>query len=367
MNAKLLTARRIRKLILIGQTATLLALLIFTIRNFLVVHFHEYPASALILALGFLPSLLLLPWARRLMSYILTINALVVVSLVFSLMREWALAGSFVLVPVFSLLFRDRATYIFGTVTSLITLVVLTLSDSPGPSQSATMANLFDSVTVFLELIFLIYFIIRLILRTSVKEATHLQTIRVLTRSVEARDTYTFGHSDRVATMGRMIAEYHSSRIDPTLVYESGLIHDVGKLSIPDQILSKPGRLTPEEFAVIKRHPVDGAKLCERLGMSSSLIDGVKYHHERWDGRGYPLGLSQAQIPLIGRILCVADSLDAMASRRAYREALDIDRIRQEVSDGSGTQFDPDIAALTLLHWESIAAYLEDKHRARQA
>ena len=367
MNAKLLTARRIRKLILIGQTASLLALFMLTIRNFLVAHFHEYPVIALILAVGFLPSLVPLPWARRFMSYILTVNALVVVSLVFALMREWALSGSFVLVPVFSLLFRDRATYIFGTVTALLALIVLTLSDPTGLSQSQTMANLFDGVTVFLELIFLIYFIIRFMLRTSVREATHLQTIRVLTRSVEARDTYTFGHSDRVATMGRMIAEYHSSRIDPTLVYESGLVHDVGKLSVPDQILLKPGRLTAEEFAVIKRHPIEGAKLCERLGMSSSLIDGVKYHHERWDGRGYPLGLSRAQIPLIGRILCIADSLDAMASRRAYREALDIGRIRQEISDGSGTQFDPDVAALTLLHWESIAAYLEDKHRAREA
>lgn len=188
-------------------------------------------------------------------------------------------------------------------------------------------------------------------------EAKDLQTILSLTRSVEAKDVYTRGHSERVAHIAELLAT-DIPYINQKQVYYSGLIHDVGKLTTPDSILLKTGRLTGEEFEIIKNHTVEGAHICRSLEISDDLIKGVLYHHERWDGKGYPEGLKGEEIPLIGRILCVADSIDAMASNRAYRDALSFEYIYNEIEKGRGTQFDPEIADLCLSKFNQITYYL---------
>jgi HD-GYP domain-containing protein (c-di-GMP phosphodiesterase class II) len=170
-------------------------------------------------------------------------------------------------------------------------------------------------------------------------------TLRALVSAIDAKDAYTCGHSERVAWLGRELGK--AAGLDDQMVerlYLSGLLHDVGKIGIPESVLTKPGKLTKEEFDIIKTHPRLGGKIIHGVRQMQDLVPGVLYHHERYDGRGYPEGLSGEDIPLFGRLLCLADSFDAMSSTRTYRKALPLDKVLQEVHDCAGSQFDPDLA-----------------------
>ena len=129
-------------------------------------------------------------------------------------------------------------------------------------------------------------------------------------------------------------------------VYLSGLLHDVGKIGVPESVLTKPGRLTDEEFAAIRKHPTIGGQILGNIRQLQDIIPGVLYHHERWDGRGYPHMIAGENIPLMGRIICVADSFDAMSSTRTYRPALPLETVLEEIRRCAGTQFDPMLARL---------------------
>jgi putative nucleotidyltransferase with HDIG domain len=166
--------------------------------------------------------------------------------------------------------------------------------------------------------------------------------VQALTAALDAKSSYTRGHSDRVAELSWSIArklglgdqEAESARI-------AGHLHDIGKIGIPDSIISKPGSLLPEEFAAMKRHPVIGASLVKQVAHLSGFAPSVRSHHERWDGSGYPDGLAGEAIPLEARIICIADSFDAMTSARSYREQIDAQSAVDEMRRCSGTQFDP--------------------------
>lgn len=219
------------------------------------------------------------------------------------------------------------------------------------------MVYLLAQLAILTILFFFIYVIVKELVAHSVVETKHVQTVSSLSRSVEAKDYYTRGHSGRVAGIAVILAAHYGG-LDRKTVYSSGLIHDVGKLTTPDYILIKNGPLTPKEQLEMRKHPLEGAKICRSLGISEELIDGVLYHHERWDGKGYPEGLIGENIPLLGRLLCVADCIDAMASNRSYRQALSFEHICSELELGKGTQFDPHIATLALTHWEEITQFI---------
>ena len=152
-----------------------------------------------------------------------------------------------------------------------------------------------------------------------------------------------------VAKYTRMIAS-HMNFTEEELdnIYYIGLLHDVGKMSIPDAILNKPAKLTPEERKIIETHTTQGAEMLKEFSAIPDIISGALYHHERYDGTGYPQGLKCDDIPLIARIICVADSYDAMSSFRCYRDALSKEEIMNELDVCAGKQFDPEIAAIML-------------------
>ncbi len=166
-----------------------------------------------------------------------------------------------------------------------------------------------------------------------------------LTSAVDAKDAYTCGHSERVALIGRELA-LASGMTDSQVerIYMGGLLHDVGKIGVPELVLQKAGRLTQEEFEQIKRHPAIGAKILHDIKQISDIIPGVMHHHERYDGKGYPSGLAGEQIPLMGRIICLADCFDAMTTSRTYRKALPLEVALAEIRRCAGTQFDPALA-----------------------
>lgn len=167
-----------------------------------------------------------------------------------------------------------------------------------------------------------------------------------LVAALDARDAYTAGHSEAVARMAMGIAgELRLSREDQELIYQSGLVHDIGKIGVPEGLLEKPGPLTPAERIAIQSHSLIGSQILEMGAMSRALIDAVRYHHERMDGRGYPEGLKGDEIPLAARIIAVADAFDAMVSHRPYRDALTRDVAIERLQDGTGTQFDEEVVA----------------------
>lgn len=178
-----------------------------------------------------------------------------------------------------------------------------------------------------------------------------LGTLRSMTRAIDARDSYTQGHSERVAKLAFELArQLQLPESACQEIYLAGILHDIGKIGIPDSVLLKAGPLTEEEFETVKLHPVIGFRIIEQLAKLDFTLPGILHHHERWDGRGYPEKLAGTDIPLMARILAVADSFDAMTSSRPYRHHMPLARAKKIISEGAGTQWDPDIVA-AFLQW----------------
>jgi putative nucleotidyltransferase with HDIG domain len=169
-----------------------------------------------------------------------------------------------------------------------------------------------------------------------------LGTIRALAAAIDERDPYTRGHSERVTQYSITIAR--TLGLDELAIETdkiSALLHDIGKIGIDDKVLKKPGFLTPEEFEVMKQHPVKGAHIMKSIEQMREMIPGMKYHHEQWDGNGYPDHLKGEEIPLIARIISVADTFDAMTTNRPYQKALNLEFTLQKITGNAGIKYDP--------------------------
>lgn len=178
--------------------------------------------------------------------------------------------------------------------------------------------------------------------KTAQIEKMTFETIATISSMLEARDSYTKGHSVRVAEYSVMLAERAGWREQAILnLQHIALLHDIGKVGIPDHVLNKPGKLTEEEFAIIKSHTIIGADILKEIKSIPEIEAGARYHHERYNGTGYPCGLAAEEIPAVARIIGIADAFDAMNSKRIYRDSLSPEVIRKELVNGKGTQFDP--------------------------
>jgi HD-GYP domain-containing protein (c-di-GMP phosphodiesterase class II) len=181
------------------------------------------------------------------------------------------------------------------------------------------------------------------------QHALFMGTLEALTAAIDAKDRYTCGHSERVAYLAHELALAHGlSPAAAERVRISGLLHDVGKIGVPEAVLTKPGRLSEDEFAAVRLHPTIGHRILKDIPQLQDVLPGVLHHHERWDGDGYPAGLAGEHIPLIGRVLAVADAFDAMSSTRSYRAAMPRERALAEIARSAGTQLDPELARLFL-------------------
>jgi len=195
-------------------------------------------------------------------------------------------------------------------------------------------------------------------IKTQENENLSLRIVQTLAEAIDAKDNYTNGHSGRVAKYTREIARrfgYSQKRQDE--IYMMGLLHDVGKIGVPDAVINKPAKLTEEEYAQIKTHPVMGDRILKNIRERPKLAVGARWHHERYDGTGYPDGLSGDKIPEEARIIAVADAYDAMTSRRSYRGILPQDIVRNEIKNGKGKQFDPAFADIMLAMIEEDEDY----------
>ena len=185
-----------------------------------------------------------------------------------------------------------------------------------------------------------------------------LQTMQTFSNFIDTKDPNTKGHSTRVAYYSRELAkQLRLPNRDVELIYYIALMHDIGKIYIPDEILNKPGKLTPDERAIIETHAAKGAEILKDFTAIAGIADGARYHHEHYDGSGYPMGLAGEKIPFLARIICVADSYDAMSSDRCYRPRLKKSEIISELKKNSGTQFDPEVVECMLKLIDSDGFY----------
>lgn len=186
-------------------------------------------------------------------------------------------------------------------------------------------------------------------------------TMHALIAAIDAKDPYTRGHSDRVSTFAAMLAEH--AKLGVRVVEQArlcGLVHDIGKIGVPESVLRKPGRLTDEEFALIAAHPEIGHEILRDIPQMAAVLPGVLEHHEKWDGTGYPRRLKGEQISQLGRVVCIADSFDAMTSARTYRPARPVSEVLEEIRRCLGTHFDPVLGAT----FASIPVELLEAHVA---
>ncbi|MCA9029341.1 MAG: HD-GYP domain-containing protein [Planctomycetaceae bacterium] len=197
------------------------------------------------------------------------------------------------------------------------------------------------------------------------KDELLLAFVRSLTAALDARDHYTCGHSERVALMAQFLAEKMGlSKLECEHIYTSGLLHDLGKIGVRDEVLNFAGKLSPEQRQEIERHPVIGYDILSGIQGFAPLLPGIRHHHERWDGLGYPDQLAGTDIPRMARIMAVADAFDAMASDRPYRSGMNLERVNHILQVGAGTQWCPEVIAVFIEHAEEFESVWL-KHAAR--
>jgi len=189
-------------------------------------------------------------------------------------------------------------------------------------------------------------------------EKTYVKTIAALSRTVDIKDAYIGGHTDRVAFYARTIAK----RLNPELLHDrnfkySLLLHDIGKTGVAEQIMGKVEKLTDEEWQILRGHPEKGVEILKEVEFLAPALRSVRSHHERWNGKGYPDGLKGEEIPLVARIIAVADSFDAMTTNRPYRKGMSLEKAKEEIIRQSGQQFDPEVVNNFLLSWDEIKKF----------
>jgi len=252
----------------------------------------------------------------------------------------------------------EEVTVFVDTVMNNWNVIMIVNNDTLFADSQATLKRnilVCTAISLLIIAFFIITFVrtsraMQLDTKTTQKiEAMNQKIIRALVRTIDAKDRYTNGHSLRVAEYSREIARrMKKSEKEQENIYYAGLLHDVGKIRVPGAIINKPGKLTDEEYEQIKVHPVTSYHILKDIYEDNQIALGAKFHHERYDGKGYPNGLKGDNIPEIARIIGVADSYDAMASNRSYRKALPQDVVRSEIMKGKGLQFDPEIADIML-------------------
>ena len=204
--------------------------------------------------------------------------------------------------------------------------------------------------------------------RRSQVEKLSEEVMRTLANTIDAKDPYTNGHSLRVAKYSQEIAKRAGmSKDEQKVIYQMGLLHDIGKIGVPDDIINKDSRLTDEEYAAIRKHPAIGSDILKTIEEIPDIMVGARWHHERYDGHGYPDGLAGTEIPESARIIGVADAYDAMTSKRSYRNILSQEVVRSEIERGKCTQFDPVYADIMIeMIDEDIRFTMREKFRGEQ-
>lgn len=307
--------------------------------------------------------------------YILTLSmSLICMGIAYSHYQFVPTFLTFSIPIIFTIMYEDKKMcWIVNTADiALLTTAVIARGSDPEYNANIVPETIITLSIIFLQALFSTFIIKVLITRRKelnvalvdaekakyvdeLNEKNHeleklsCETFEAIAKAVDANDPYTAGHSKRVATYAQMLAlrlGFSPEEVDE--VYYAGLIHDVGKLGIDNSIINKPGRLTDAEYNEIKRHPSVGYEILKHISIKGNFADGAKCHHERIDGKGYPNGLKGDNIPFLAKIIAVADAYDAMTSKRSYRDVMPQNIVREQIVNGMGTQFEPEVAEIMI-------------------
>jgi len=287
---------------------------------------------------------------------VLVFSVFVIISLYFGsgYSEGWSY---FLLIPIITSLYGKRSLSIFYSIAGLVSMIYVRNGFPRNTSYIADAIDISNRILLYIIVATFSYLLltklnllynkqVNIVIRSM--EITLEQVVQSFIVAMEAKDLYTFGHSERVSQYAVALAKHLPEYQDKQKLKHlrlGGLLHDIGKINIPEQILTKPAQLTDEEYELIKTHTTFGAQMVEKVEGLEGLKNGVLYHHERWDGKGYPTGKKEDAIPLEARILAVADAFDAITSTRAYRSERSFEEAFQELEEGKGTQFDPNLAS----------------------
>ncbi len=297
-----------------------------------------------VLLLGYLPYTLTYRFfSAKLQKYLLFIN-MCIITLAVSILLPLSHSNQVIVIflPLLAVLFNSRILFFIAGVFSLFIYVFMGLISGFYPTSYLEM---FIEVSLLVVYLLLLRNVLKLLVRQSKNNFLFEKTVNTLIMAVEAKDDYTQGHSVRVCEYSMMIGKYMKNKgynVDLESLKISSILHDIGKIKIPIEILKKDGKLTTEEFNIVKKHPKDGADLAQELEYPKEIVDSILYHHERFDGKGYPSGLMGEEIPINGKIIALADTFDALTSSRPYRNAFTADKAYEIIVENMSTQFDPE-------------------------
>jgi putative nucleotidyltransferase with HDIG domain len=296
-----------------------------------------------IILLGFLPFILVYQYLNVFLQRVFFLLTTSIIITVIFYIAPYIGHVLFYFVPIYAVLFKEKVYFIFSFAISIICYIIILFLHPEIPFIPAfELIQLF----VFLSYIFILYFVSTITVKQEKLNSMYTKTMEALILAIEAKDDYTRGHSTRVSEYSMILGTTLKDSgypIDLEVLRISSLLHDIGKVNIPIHILQKKGKLTKEEYEEIKKHPIFGAEIAISLEFPDEITDPILHHHERKDGKGYPSGLSGDDIPLLARVIAIADTFDALTTNRSYRGAYTIDQAKKIILENSGTQFDDKI------------------------
>jgi putative nucleotidyltransferase with HDIG domain len=320
----------------------------------------DFYALIIVLLLGYLPIVLVHHYFSLVVQrFLFLINTSIILGLTFYF-AHYIGHVIFYFGLIYAALFKDKIYFIFSF---FLSILIYTSVIYLHPSITFNLFMELTQLSVFLSYTIILYFVSTIMVRQEKLNSMYTKTMEALVLAIEAKDEYTRGHSTRVSEysmiLGRQLKE-DGFQIDLEVLRISSLLHDIGKVNIPNEILQKQGKLTKEEYEEIKKHPVFGSEIAKSLEFPDEIIHPILFHHERKDGKGYPSGLTGEEVPLLARIIAVADAFDALTTNRSYRRAYTIEEAKVIILENSGTQFDEQIIP------QFIASFPKLKKRAEQ-
>lgn len=317
----------------LGQLFIIGSAVIQALHHYFIQPMELFNTFILLFLIGFMPALLMDYLNKDWTKAVFVLCSIYVVTVSYTYVDYPIVQSAYFFLPVTALLLNDRRLYYLSSAGGFFSYLLL---------SKDTAADYFAFISIYLIFCLLLFMVQTIVYKTVREKESIQQGVKAFSLAVEAKDVYTQGHSKRVALYSMILARHGAFKnINPEELELTALIHDIGKISTPDAVLMKNGKLTEEEYEIMKKHPVDGMELAKSFGYSERVLKAILHHHERFDGLGYPCKLAGKEIPFYSRILAVADSFDAMTSSRAYRKAMTPWDAKKEIENQSGKMYDP--------------------------
>ncbi|RXI97919.1 HD-GYP domain-containing protein [Anaerobacillus alkaliphilus] len=341
-------------MICIGSSISLTAIYTIWVGSFDIIYYQLLS----IMLLGYLPfTLIYRKFSPMIQRYLLFINMCVVI-VALTWFTPFANQIAVIFLPLFATLFKNRNVF-YGTSVASI-LIHFSLNSMAGYYDQRFLFEIVTELSYIICYIVVLGVFVNMIVDSSKQAYMFDKTVKTLILAIETKDMYTRGHSIRVSDYAMIIGSNMKKKgykVDLDLLRISSLIHDIGKVYIPNDILTKNGKLTLEEYKTIQKHSEFGANLAKELEYPNEIVSDILYHHERYDGKGYPRGISQDDIPLHSRIIALADTFDAITTTRSYRNAFTLEEAKDIIIEAMNTQFDPILHEVFLEIYPSLVTY----------